>query len=119
MEYTDNEKKAIERCKNPILLDIMLKQQKEIERLKRENKEIDENCNDIYVLYLKAKGRLREFVSEDELNRMECIGKYTRKYYIPKETIIQILNKYAHTKIGDMKIVDFYRELKELLKESD
>lgn len=71
-----------------IILNLIEKQRKEIERLKKENKNIKENSNDIYVLYLKAKGRLREFVSEDELNRMECIGKYTSKNYIPKEAVI-------------------------------
>lgn len=70
------------------ILNLLEKQQKEIERLKKENKKIKENSNDIYVLYLKAKGRLREFVSEDELNRMECIGKYTSKNYIPKGAVI-------------------------------
>lgn len=87
-------------------LNLIEKQQKEIERLKKENKKIKENSNDIYVLYLKAKGRLREFLSEDELNRMECIGKYTSKYYIPKDAIrekIKENNKIINKCIKDEK----------------
>lgn len=72
------------------ILNLIEKQQKEIVEL-----------NNKYVCEKVAKEEAEELLENS----------------IPKEAIREILNKYAHTEIGDMKIIYFYRELKELLGE--
>ena len=117
MEYTEREKKAIENVKIilnsnirnqflddeadniEILLNLLEKQQKEIEKLK-------EHLNQYY------DGKL--FTS----NQLRRIEKEHNKYYIHKDKIREKIEEYAGLKEIDIKAYDEQiRPLKEILGE--
>ena len=64
------------------------------------------------------------FVNEEEIKRLKGIEEdYIRRMktsnndYISKEAIVNVLNKYAHEPIEESIVMNFYKELQELLGE--
>lgn len=64
------------------------------------------------------------FVNEEEIKRLKGIEEdYIRRMktsnndYISKEAIVNVLNKYAHEPIEETIVINFYKELQELLGE--
>ena len=107
MEYSRGEKKAIKRCKNPILLDIILKQQKEIEEYKK--KEIF--LNGKYIDNLPEN----QFIGMNKMQYKEYL--YLKENSIPKESIREKIEYY---KKQNNELDDFTCEidaLEELLGE--
>lgn len=108
-----------------ILLNLIKKQQKEIKTLQKiitkdlpTNQEyINTFCGipivEVMDMIEICKNKTIHLNDKEYKNVIEL----SQKDYISKEAIREILNKYAHTEIGDMKIIYFYRELKELLGE--
>ena len=105
MEYSRGEKKAIKRCKNPILLDIILKQQKEIEEYKK--KEIF--LNGKYIDNLSEN----QFIGVNKMQYKEYL--YLKANSIPKEIIREKIKELKEEK--EQLRIDKNVILKELLGE--
>lgn len=135
----EKEKKAIERAKflNNIdtylekemltnLLNLIEKQEREIEiwketendyehELARKDEKIEKQQKEIEY-FKKEKERLGRLYYEANEN---CI-KYEKIVKQQKDKIREILNKYAKTDVENhVEIINFYREIKELLGEKD
>ena len=90
-----------------------------IEQLELENKVLQKNNKGL-------KAKIDELQKEIELNKAKIIsdsfhkyvGKKFDKEFISKDKLEVILEKYKHTELGDdEKILEFYKELRLLLKE--
>ena len=137
MKYTEKEKKAIENVKiilnsnirNPflddeadsidILLNLLEKQQKEIEEkdmemelaLTGKQAEIEDNMRDIIDEYYIPIEKYNELLNSK-------VGvNLSYDDYISKEAIANVLNKYAHEPIEESVVINFYKELQKLLGE--
>lgn len=100
LNYTDNEKEYNDLKKSiEIVVNLAKKQQKEIDRL--------EILKQGYVPIEKYNELLNSKVGVD----------LSYDNYIHKEAIVNVLNKYAHEPIEETIVINFYKELQELLGE--
>ena len=100
LNYTDNEKEYNDLKKSiEIVVNLAKKQQKEIDRL--------EILKQGYVPIEKYNELLNSKVGVD----------LSYDDYISKEAIVNVLNKYAHEPIEETIVINFYKELQELLGE--
>lgn len=134
---SDEEKKAIENLKGTywyvgeegleesikVLLNLIEKQSKEIEELKKDKLEL---INKYHVVHLKdVEKELREMrkAIDTKNAEIECLNVIHESYkemvaennYISKDKIKAILKKYGKKEIEDAP--DFYKEIQSLLKE--
>ena len=85
-----------------MVLDLLEKKNKELEMYKR-----------IAEMNLKDG---EEF--KNEMCNHRCVLKlYLEENYISKEALVNVLNKYAHEPIEESIVMNFYKELQELLGE--
>lgn len=122
---TDEEKKEYEELKSLLytgtisqygkrkLIDIIEKQQKEIEELKQIKNKLDEKNIPIETLLAEFE-RLEDL--EDDLTTVYLNGVYDGEKKV-EDKLEVILEKYKHTELGDdEKILKFYKELQSLLE---